>query len=131
MRMPGSSSRSANSIALFASVGADPEIAAHDMEREISPHHRKDLRRSPHPLAKRAGATKDRTHFRRCIPPRSNVGGAERTEELQFASVPIRRRRQRFKQLQTLRQMANRLDMGASVSRPQAQPSDNIRPPSR
>ena len=48
--------------------GADPEIAAHDMEGEISPHHREELRRLPHPLAQRAGATKNRTHFRRGIP---------------------------------------------------------------
>jgi hypothetical protein len=38
------------------------------MEREISPHHREELRRLPDPLAQRASATENRAYFRRRIP---------------------------------------------------------------
>ncbi len=46
----------------------------------------------------------------------------ERTEQLQFAGVPFGRSLQSFKKLQALGEVADRLDMGEPVSRPQPRP---------
>ena len=66
--MPGIVEPFAKRHRLVRQLAADTEIAAHDMKREISPHHREELRRLPHPLAKRAGAIENRADFRRRIP---------------------------------------------------------------
>ena len=79
-------------------LAANAEVAAHDMKREITPHHREELRLLAHPLAQSAGAMEYRTDFRRRIPARSDVSSAERTEQLQLAGITLGRRFQRFKQ---------------------------------
>ena len=49
-------------------LATNTEVAAHDMEREITPHYCEKLRPLAHPLAQRAGAMEYRADFRRCIP---------------------------------------------------------------
>src|ERR1700731_339181 len=60
----------------LSEICADPKIAAHDMEREISPHDSEELWRLPHSLAQRMCATENRTNFRRCIASPRDVCGA-------------------------------------------------------
>src|SRR5262245_44015552 len=98
-------------------LAADAKITTDNVVGEIPPHHGEKFRSLLDALAEIASPMEDRPHFRCCISPRGDIGGAERTKQFQLASITRCRRLECFKQSETLGEMANGFSMCEPVSR--------------